>query len=60
MDLWRYGEEAKRSFELIVWFLERLEELRVPLNWTNDLNLYVTFHTFSLSHRIVPDELEPS
>ena len=60
MDLWWYGEEAKRFLELIVWFLERLEELCVPLNWTNDFNLYEAFRILSLSHRIVPDVLEPS
>ena len=36
------GERA-RFFELVVRFLKSLEELCVPLNWTNDLNLYEFF-----------------
>ena len=54
------GEATNRPFELIVWYLKRLEELCVPLNWTNDFNLYEAFRFLSLSHRIVPDVLEPS
>ena len=37
------------------WFLNRLAELCVPLNWTNDYNLYEFFHILVLSQWIVPD-----
>ena len=37
------GGTANRLFEKLVWFLKSLEELCVPLNWTNDLNLYESF-----------------
>ena len=34
------GLSTQKESELVVTFLTRLEELNVPLNWTDDLNLY--------------------
>ena len=34
------GYSNQKESELVVKFLTRLEELNVPLNWTDDLNLY--------------------
>ena len=44
----RAGGMAKTIIESIVWLLKRLAELNVPLNWTNDCNLYEPFPILSL------------
>ena len=49
-DIWQYEKRETEAFlELMVHFLMRLEELHVPRDWTNDLNLYELVRIFAPS-----------